>query len=232
MTQDNNLLTDGETVERVWQDFWKGIITNPDGSIDVEQVKKELYDFRMVMLGAAKVYCHITHDRISKPNTDPDAVIRVADDLQTEACQEASDDEAEATKEELQRLGWMPPDEAAQVRQQTLKEVGEWMDKTVKIDDLSALHTRPNLLALVEGIKALKSGKPPTDSGKEGKWRESRESMDREFSCPEEAEEFAGWEADQAAQSDAEAQAAAEAEAQAKSEADEAEAEQEALNAK
>jgi len=67
-------------VEKVYNEFWKEIIEKPDGSIDIEQVKKELCDFKMIMDDAAKVYCHVTGDQISKVNTNPDEVIRYADD--------------------------------------------------------------------------------------------------------------------------------------------------------
>jgi len=67
-------------VEKEYQEFWKEIIEKPDGSIDKEQLKKELFDFSQLMINASKVYCYITGDAISKVNTDPDAVIRCADD--------------------------------------------------------------------------------------------------------------------------------------------------------
>lgn len=85
-------------VEKIWNEFWKEIVCKPDGSIDISQLKKELADFSMVMNGASKVYCAITDDRISKLNTDPDVVIRVAEDLETERTQEAVKDEIDALK--------------------------------------------------------------------------------------------------------------------------------------
>jgi hypothetical protein len=62
MTED-----DGD-VERVWKEFWEEIVC-PNGILDLEQVKKELYDFRMMMTEAGKAYYHVTGGRLSKPNT-------------------------------------------------------------------------------------------------------------------------------------------------------------------
>ena len=58
-----------EEVEKVYQEFWKDIVENEDGTINVEQVKKELADFRMVMDNCASAYSEMTCGMISKPNT-------------------------------------------------------------------------------------------------------------------------------------------------------------------
>lgn len=67
-------------VEKDYNEFWKPIVEDENGNISFEQVKKELYDYHQMIKSVEKVYCHITNDRISKPNTDPDVVCRVADD--------------------------------------------------------------------------------------------------------------------------------------------------------
>ena len=67
-----------EEIEQVWKEFWLPLLEK-DGKIDMEQVKKELYDFRMVMKNASKVYEHITSGKISYANTSADAVISEAD---------------------------------------------------------------------------------------------------------------------------------------------------------
>lgn len=68
-----------QEVEESWE-FWKDIILNEDGTINIEQLKKELSDFYIAMKEVGKVYCHITNDRISKINTFAAAVIGEADD--------------------------------------------------------------------------------------------------------------------------------------------------------
>lgn len=78
-------------IEQVWQEFWKPIVEK-DGVLDLEQVKKELFDFWQAMQSVPKVYCHVTRDAVSKILTDPDVVISIADDLVTRWCEEAVDE--------------------------------------------------------------------------------------------------------------------------------------------
>lgn len=61
-------------VEKVWREFWQPLIA-PDGVLDLAQVKRELFDFGMVMDNVSVVYDHITGGRVSKPHTLASAVI-------------------------------------------------------------------------------------------------------------------------------------------------------------
>lgn len=81
--------------EKEWEDFWKEIVCNPDGSINVEQVKKELSDFSFVIEQVPKVYCHITDSLLSKVMYTADTVIRVADDRYNKVLQEELKEAAE-----------------------------------------------------------------------------------------------------------------------------------------
>jgi hypothetical protein len=65
--------------EQDYDAFWKGILENHDGTINMDQLKRELFDFRKLMNNAAKVYEHITGGTITKVETNADAVISVAD---------------------------------------------------------------------------------------------------------------------------------------------------------
>lgn len=58
-----------EEVEKVYQDFWKDIVENEDGTLNVEQVKKELADFSMVMDNCSSAYQEMSGSLITKPNT-------------------------------------------------------------------------------------------------------------------------------------------------------------------
>jgi hypothetical protein len=81
--------------ETVWNEFWAGIVMK-DGQLDIEQVKKELCDFYMVMDFVPLVYCHVTGGQISKVTTTPEAVLAVAEDhiqrLIAEAVEEAKEE--------------------------------------------------------------------------------------------------------------------------------------------
>lgn len=66
-----------EEVEKEYQEFWKDIVENEDGTLNKEQVKKELCDFSMVMDNCTKAYCEMTCNNISKPNTKFFEVLRI-----------------------------------------------------------------------------------------------------------------------------------------------------------
>lgn len=104
MIENNTEKCDPE-VEKNWQDFWKELVTNSDGTINVDQVKKELYDFHFVMHGAGKVYDALSWGRVSKPNTDPDVVIRVVQDLEQQNINEAVKEERERIEEHIKAIG-------------------------------------------------------------------------------------------------------------------------------
>ena len=61
-------------VNKVYDEFWKDII-EPDGIIDFDQVKRELYDYRTCLMEVPKVYDEITNGKISKPNTTAEYVL-------------------------------------------------------------------------------------------------------------------------------------------------------------
>jgi hypothetical protein len=81
-------------VEACWKEMWEpiivaaheraeeandiGLLESADGGFsraELEQVKSELYDFHTLMQNVTRVYCEITGGQISKPLTDPEAVI-------------------------------------------------------------------------------------------------------------------------------------------------------------
>lgn len=80
--------------------FWKPIVCDEQGNLDLEKVKLELFDFHYVMGAVAIVYGHITGGRLSKPNYSPDAVIGEVERLQQEEiCQTVTDAVGEEKEE-------------------------------------------------------------------------------------------------------------------------------------
>lgn len=71
-------------VEETFEEFWRDIVTNADGTLDVDQVKRELHDYRTLLREVPRVYQRVTGGRISKPNTHADAVIGIVDELEAE----------------------------------------------------------------------------------------------------------------------------------------------------
>lgn len=52
-----------------YDDFWKEIVENPDGTLNRDQVMRELHDYRVLLEEVPKVYDEVTGGRLSKPNT-------------------------------------------------------------------------------------------------------------------------------------------------------------------
>ena len=73
-----------KTAEEAWSDRWADIVLNEDGSINLEQVKKELSDYSFLLDQVPRVYAHVTNNKISKPNTHAYEVMVLADDEVTE----------------------------------------------------------------------------------------------------------------------------------------------------
>lgn len=71
-------MTERTDYETTYDEFWRDLVET-DGSLDLDKVKRELHDYARVLDNVPKVYCHITHGRISKANTPADAVISEAD---------------------------------------------------------------------------------------------------------------------------------------------------------
>jgi len=55
--------------KKEYEEFWKDIVENEDGTLNKEQVMRELSDYSMVMDNCAKAYSTMTNGRISKQNT-------------------------------------------------------------------------------------------------------------------------------------------------------------------
>ena len=76
-------------VEDNWREFWMPIVA-PNGVVNIQQVKRELFDFSVVMRNVSEVYDELTGGMISKPNTRSSAVIAAHNDY-LERCREDND---------------------------------------------------------------------------------------------------------------------------------------------
>ena len=59
----------------IYNSLFKDIVENSDGTLNKDQVMRELSDYTTFMDTASKVYMEITNGRISKINTNADAII-------------------------------------------------------------------------------------------------------------------------------------------------------------
>lgn len=59
--------------EQVWNEQWKELCTNEDGSLNLDQIQRELYDYSFMLDQVPIVYCEVAG--LSKPNTYASAII-------------------------------------------------------------------------------------------------------------------------------------------------------------
>lgn len=55
--------------KKEYEDFWKAIVENEDGTLNKDQVMRELSDYSMIMNNCALAYSEMTNERVSKQNT-------------------------------------------------------------------------------------------------------------------------------------------------------------------
>lgn len=65
--------------EKLYEEFWKPILEN-DGILNVDQVKRDLWDFHKLIENIPKIFDHITGGACTKPLTDPSVVCSLADE--------------------------------------------------------------------------------------------------------------------------------------------------------
>jgi hypothetical protein len=75
-----------------YRENWKEIVERPDGTLNLDQVARELHDYWGLMRRVAEVYDNVTGGRISKPETMPGPVINRVNERIDEAEREVIDD--------------------------------------------------------------------------------------------------------------------------------------------
>lgn len=66
--------------EEMYETFWKELIENNKGEIILDNLKRELYDYAILIDNVSKVYDHVTGGVVSKPLTNPEIVKELADE--------------------------------------------------------------------------------------------------------------------------------------------------------
>lgn len=90
---------EGHDYEAIWDKRWKEIILNEDGTVNLDQVKRELSDFWVMASFYQTVLEHVTGGRVSKLFTWPSVINSVADDIFNERVE----DEVKDLQAELDR---------------------------------------------------------------------------------------------------------------------------------
>ncbi|QNR65385.1 hypothetical protein IAQ67_15945 [Paenibacillus peoriae] len=61
------------THQEVWEGEWKDICTNEDGTVNLDQIQRELFDYAFILDQVPKVYEEVAG--LSKPNAYANSVI-------------------------------------------------------------------------------------------------------------------------------------------------------------
>ena len=72
----------------IYKSIFKEIVENPDGTLNLDKVMRELADYAILLENASRVYCAVTNYRISMPSTASEAVIAEYEDCLTEMIDE------------------------------------------------------------------------------------------------------------------------------------------------
>jgi hypothetical protein len=62
-------------VEKCFDEFWKEIICDNSGNINLDQIKKELFDYKNLMDSAREIICEVTDGILSYPNYPAETVL-------------------------------------------------------------------------------------------------------------------------------------------------------------
>ena len=88
--------------EKDYKEFWKEIVENKDGTLNIEQVKKELSDFKYFIDNIPKLYNNITGGYISKHMTNIRHVIDRVNERLEDSYNEGYNDALEEFKQSLE----------------------------------------------------------------------------------------------------------------------------------
>lgn len=108
-------------VEAVWQKFWLPILKARDlpatdrfarvadrdfDGVSLDQIKRELYDFRTMMEGIPGLYDEITGGQITKPNTEMRHVLNAYAEHVERLVEEAVQEQREIQQEDANDSAW------------------------------------------------------------------------------------------------------------------------------
>ena len=79
--------------EKVWEEFQREIVIDKNGDINLDQIKKELYDFKEAIDNVPKVYEHVTGRKFCELTYNSDVVIGFADEHYSELINEIIKDD-------------------------------------------------------------------------------------------------------------------------------------------
>ena len=79
-------------INKNYNSFWKDILEDDKGKLDMNQLKKELYDFYILIDNLSKLYVNVSGGLCSKPHTDANIVIELYEDHLNQRYQDGYND--------------------------------------------------------------------------------------------------------------------------------------------
>lgn len=85
----------------VWNEFWKDILENEDGSINVEQLKKELHDWHHVLDQIPIIYMELSGGILSKTGYWASQIMGLNQEQKEKAYEDGREETLQAVREEI-----------------------------------------------------------------------------------------------------------------------------------
>jgi len=89
-----------EDYEKSFQTYWKNLVCNDDGSLNEDQIKRELHDYLFMLNEVPKVYSEVSGGMLSYPNYYANTVIGEFNNFVDNLCEDAVEDELEYLKDQ------------------------------------------------------------------------------------------------------------------------------------
>lgn len=80
---------DEQDYVRLYEEFWKELVENADGTLNKDQVMRELFDYKTVMGHCSEIYLWASHDATGKVLVEPQVIIGLHN--QAYVCEPAHD---------------------------------------------------------------------------------------------------------------------------------------------
>ncbi len=110
--------------QRGYEDFWKEIVEQPGGTLNTDQVMRELHDYQMLLRMVPEAYDGVTGGRVSKPHTMPGPVVDLVNERIDEAAVDAVRDLIRSIEEGPEHAFASVADVTALIRELTGVEPG------------------------------------------------------------------------------------------------------------
>ena len=96
-----------EDYEKIYNEFWKSIIEKEEDMFDIDQIKRELADYYIILQNFRKVYLEITGQNFGNVLTDPIHIIDEFEKAKKQDMQDSIDDLIDSYEED----GWVSVDD-------------------------------------------------------------------------------------------------------------------------